>query len=168
MRSPLANVVRQMSAPTKTYDVLIVGCGPVGATLANLLRQRGHSVAIFDRDEEVFAAPRAMAIDPESCRIFQWLGVQQRLEIEDARPAARHIFVDPQRKPLLELYFTDAEERFGYSPAGLRFHQPSLERFLRDDFAKDAGIDAFLGYEVLEVDGEGPMAQLKARAQLRI
>jgi len=85
--------------------VLIVGCGPVGATLANILRLKGYSVAIFDRDHDVFVAPRAMQLDAESCRIFQSIGIQERLEVEDAQPANRHIFVNEEREPLLELYF---------------------------------------------------------------
>ena len=45
------------------YDVLIVGCGPSGAVLANLLKDKGYKVAIFDRDKEIFHAPRAMRLD---------------------------------------------------------------------------------------------------------
>ena len=37
------------------YDVLIVGCGPSGATLANLLRQYGYKVAIFDAGQNAAA-----------------------------------------------------------------------------------------------------------------
>jgi 3-(3-hydroxy-phenyl)propionate hydroxylase len=145
----------------KHYDVLIVGCGPVGATLANFLRLKGYRAAIFDRDKAVFRAPRAMQIDAESCRIFQELGIQQRLEGVDARPANRHVFVDGNRKPLMELKSDIVEGPLGY-PAGTRFHQPALERLLREDFELGDEIDAYYGYEVLEVDGEGETATLKA------
>lgn len=144
------------------YDVLIVGCGPCGATLANLLRIQGHSVAIFDRDTDVFVAPRAMAIDPESCRIFQTAGVQARLEEADARPFVTHYFVDDDRKELLKVNFGEVEGVYGYEAAGMRFHQPSLERFLRDDFAVGTGVDAYLGYDVISVDGKGDKASLIA------
>lgn len=145
------------------YDLLIVGCGPSGATLANLMRERGYSVAIFDRDKEIFLAPRAMMLDNESCRIFQEMGIQQKLEIKDARPHAWHRFVGANRELLMELKIDWDAAGFGYRGMGTMFHQPALERMLREDFEKGAGVDSYLGYEVIEVDGSGEMASLKAR-----
>lgn len=148
----------------KHYDVLIVGCGPSGATLANILRHKGHSIAIFDRDKDVFIAPRAMTIDGESCRIFQSIDVQDRLAKDDARPYLLHYFVDKSRNILCQFKFGDREGVDGYPAAGVRFHQPALEKFLRDDFSKGSNIvDAFYGYEVVDVNGEGPQAQLVAK-----
>ena len=150
----------------RKFDVLIVGCGPVGATLANLLRMKGFQVAIFDRDKQIFEAPRAMQIDAESCRTFQQLGIQARLEGDDGRPAIHHVFVNEKRKILMALDFSDIAGNNGHPAAGLRFHQPALERLLREDFEKtDKGpkVESFLGYEVLEVDGEGDAATLKAK-----
>ena len=109
-----------MKSDEQIYDVLIAGCGPTGATLANILRLSGHRVAIFDRDKAIFSAPRAMQIDAESARVFQSIGVQQRLGIEDARPAVHHAFVDEKRNPLLELAFDVVDEEQGCSP------QPAL------------------------------------------
>ena len=57
-----------------TYDVAIVGCGPVGATLANYFRMYGHSVAIIERYKDVFPFPRAGGVDDETVRNFQTLG----------------------------------------------------------------------------------------------
>ncbi|MEP3050861.1 MAG: FAD-dependent monooxygenase [Erythrobacter sp.] len=145
------------------YDVLIVGCGPSGATLANILRKKGHKVAIFDRDKEIFVAPRAMTIDGESCRIFQSIDIQKRMEEYDARPYVHHIFVGEKRELLCEFRFGDREGNLGYPAAGVRFHQPALEQFLRDDFSLGTGVDPFLGYEVIEVDGTGDQARLSAK-----
>lgn len=145
------------------YDLLIVGCGPVGATLANLMRENGYSVAIFDRDTEIFKAPRAMMLDHESCRIFQELGIQQRLEINDASYDFSHQFTGPNREVLMEIDTSLVEAPFGYPGMGATFYQPNLERFLRDDFEKGDGVDAFMGFEVVEINGSGPVATLKAK-----
>lgn len=145
------------------YDILIVGCGPVGATLANLLRQKGHSVAIFDRDKEIFLAPRAMMLDHESCRIYQEMGIQQKLDVDDARPQAWHRFVGANRELLMELRVDQDVGGLGYPGMGTMFHQPALESMLREDFEKGVGVDSYLGYEVVEVDGSGDMASLKAK-----
>jgi len=151
----------------KDYDVLIVGCGPVGATMANQLRQKGYSVAIFDRDTGVFHCPRAMMLDPESCRIYQEMDIMERLAEKDARPAIKHFLVNTKRKPLMELNFEDHVGDYGYKGMGMMFHQPSLERMLRADFNSnsnpDGKVDTFFGYEVIEIDGELDKATLKAR-----
>ena len=62
------------------HDVIVVGLGPVGATLANLLAAEGFDVLALDRDAAMFDKPRAIAIDQESLRVLQAVGVAQRLE----------------------------------------------------------------------------------------
>ena len=39
-----------MNTPTQSYDVIIVGLGPTGLTLANCLGQRGHKVLVLQRN----------------------------------------------------------------------------------------------------------------------
>ena len=49
--------------------------GPTGATLANLLANRGLSVAIFEKQSKPYALPRAVHFDGEVMRIFQSIGL---------------------------------------------------------------------------------------------
>ena len=46
---------------TPTYEVAIIGLGPVGATLANLLGQMGVCVVALESSEEISLLPRAVA-----------------------------------------------------------------------------------------------------------
>lgn len=62
------------------YDISIVGCGPVGATLANLLGDFGYSVAIFEKEIDIYREPRAIHIDDEVIRIFQAVGILEELK----------------------------------------------------------------------------------------
>lgn len=55
-------------------DVLLVGLGPVGAALANLLGKFGVDVQVIDRATEIFKAPRAIALDNEALRVLQMCG----------------------------------------------------------------------------------------------
>ena len=48
------------------WDVAIVGCGPAGATLANLLGQYGLSVLMLEREAEIYPLPRAIHLDRKS------------------------------------------------------------------------------------------------------
>ena len=57
-----------MEALPPAVDVLVVCCGPVGATVANLLARHGVKVMVVDRSTEVFMAPRAIALDNEALR----------------------------------------------------------------------------------------------------
>ncbi|MGF6959600.1 flavin-dependent dehydrogenase [Paraburkholderia youngii] len=42
------------------YDVAVIGLGPTGATLANLLAIEGLRVLVLERDKDIFALPRAV------------------------------------------------------------------------------------------------------------
>src|SRR6476469_3420190 len=62
------------TAPFDT-DVLILGAGPVGLTLANLLGGYGISTVLADAGEKLIDYPRGVGLDDESLRTFQTAGV---------------------------------------------------------------------------------------------
>ncbi len=47
-------------AQTQLFDVAIVGYGPTGATLANLLAKCDLSVVVIERNEVMYHLPRAV------------------------------------------------------------------------------------------------------------
>ena len=57
------------------FDVAIVGYGPTGATLANLLALAGLSVVVLERETAAYHLPRAVHFDDEVMRILQTIGV---------------------------------------------------------------------------------------------
>ena len=58
-------------------DVLIVGAGPIGLTLANLLGRRGVSVIVAEKQPAPYALPRAIHFDGEAMRVFQAAGLAE-------------------------------------------------------------------------------------------
>ncbi|WP_397458505.1 FAD-dependent oxidoreductase [Pseudomonas asplenii] len=56
-------------------DVLVVGAGPTGSTLALDLARRGVSVRIIDRNAHGFPGSRAKGIQPRSLELLEDLGV---------------------------------------------------------------------------------------------
>ena len=59
----------------ETFDVVIVGYGPVGQMAAILLGQKGYRVSVFERWPQIYGLPRAAVYDDETARIFQAAGV---------------------------------------------------------------------------------------------
>ncbi len=53
-----------------TFDVIIVGYGPVGQMMAILLGQKGYHVGVFERWPNLYPRPRAVHYDDEIARIF--------------------------------------------------------------------------------------------------
>ena len=43
--------------------MLPIGLGPVGATLANFLGQKGHRVLVIEKSDAAHTNPRAIALD---------------------------------------------------------------------------------------------------------
>lgn len=51
-------------------DVVVVGCGPVGAVSALLLRSMGMRCIVIEKDPEVCKYPRAVALDGDAARML--------------------------------------------------------------------------------------------------
>jgi len=70
-------ITTQTGSDTQPFDtdVLIVGAGPVGLTLANLLGGYGIDTVLADAGEKLIDYPRGVGLDDESLRTFQTAGV---------------------------------------------------------------------------------------------
>ena len=129
-----------------SVDVVIVGCGPVGAATAVLLAHRGLTVTVVERETDIYHLPRAVNMDEEVRRVFQNLGLEQRLApLLTAVPGAE--FVDAERNHLVGWEMPNGHiGPLGY-PRMSMYHQPSLDRFLRA-VAAERGVEIVLGHEV--------------------
>lgn len=56
-------------------NVLIVGSGPTGMTMALALAKFGISSILIDRRETIYGEPRAHALNPRTLEIFDALGI---------------------------------------------------------------------------------------------
>ena len=97
-----------MTDQTK-YDVAIVGYGPVGVTAANLLGQMGLTVVVIERDPDIYARARAISTDEEVLRIWQQVGLADRLNA-DMQPGCGASFVDAKGEPFVKLYEEEREQ----------------------------------------------------------
>ena len=83
------------------YDVAVIGYGPTGATAANLLGQLGLESVVIERDPDVYGRARAISTDEEVMRIWQSVGLADRLQ-RDMLPDRPLTFVDADGVPFID------------------------------------------------------------------
>jgi 3-(3-hydroxy-phenyl)propionate hydroxylase len=115
--------------PSFDCDVLVVGLGPTGDTLAALAKLHGLSVIAIDRERAVYPLPRAAVFDHEIMRIFQMVGVSERIA-PLCRVPTRYQFLTSKREVLLD-FPVEPTGPFGWSET-YALHQPAVEQVLRD------------------------------------
>ncbi|MFZ9626830.1 MAG: bifunctional 3-(3-hydroxy-phenyl)propionate/3-hydroxycinnamic acid hydroxylase [Burkholderiaceae bacterium] len=111
------------------HDVLIIGLGPTGATLANLLGAMGLDTVVIDREPGFLDLPRAVHFDGEVMRVFQNMGLAAALE-PHLRPSSGMQYVNAQGLLMLERKPATTQGPQGWATNYL-FHQPDLEGALR-------------------------------------
>nr|WP_321813672.1 MULTISPECIES: bifunctional 3-(3-hydroxy-phenyl)propionate/3-hydroxycinnamic acid hydroxylase [unclassified Paraburkholderia] len=148
-------------AANNHYEVLVAGFGPSGAVAAGLLGQRGRKVLCVDRAREVYDKPRAIAVDHEIMRVFQGLGVVERIaEHVAVFPPSEFYGVDGQ---LIKRIDTVAKPwPLGYMPT-MVFTQPPVEAALREHACAYESVEVALGTELVsfEETAQGVSVQLK-------
>jgi 3-(3-hydroxy-phenyl)propionate hydroxylase len=114
-------------ALTSHYPVIIVGAGPTGLTLANLLGEYGVRCLLVERNTTTVKEPRAVSIDDESLRTLQSAGVIEAV-LPDVVAGYGSIYYTAGRVPFAKVEPTDIP--YGY-PRRNAFRQPKLEEQLR-------------------------------------
>ncbi len=130
------------------FDLLVVGMGPTGATLAGLAARRGLRVVAVERDAALFPLPRAVQCDHEVLRILQELGCADEV-LDDCIINAGMDFLAADRQVLLS-FSVPGEAPTGW-PTSVFFHQPTFEAVLRRTVAA-LGVDVRLGCGVATLD----------------
>lgn len=155
-----------------TYDVAIVGYGPVGATFANLLSKYGLRIAVVEQAADIYDKPRAITIDHEVLRVLQACGLAEAMEKGIApHPGTHYLGVD---REVIKIFDPMPEPYpLGWVPTATMV-QPDVERALRAKLAGYEAADVFLsaratGFEQdeggvsLTMEQTGAMRTLRAR-----
>ena len=141
------------------FDVVVVGLGPTGATLTNLLGLCGLRVLAVERFKEPYALPRAVHFDDEVMRAFQTVGVAGEIA-NIVRVNVGMRFVDADGELLLDWPRPRDLGPQGWH-ASYRFHQPELERILRNALRDRENVTVRAGCDVLGVSGNPDHAELE-------
>ena len=136
----------EAASSNQTYDVAIVGFGPVGATLAGLLGRRGRGVAVFDKSAEIFPLPRAIGLDHEALRVLQAIARVDDL-LPHTAPYRPSVYLGCDLQPILRFDIGPPPFPLGWRP-NYTFNQPKLEAWLREKVTSMPTVDVKLGAEV--------------------
>ena len=145
------------------YDVAILGYGPTGATLANLLAAQGASVVVIDREAAAYHLPRAVHFDDEVMRVFQTVGIADDL-LKKVRVNPGMKFVDDDNNLLLDWPRPQEITAHGWN-ASYRLHQPDLEGLLRDKLMREATADIKTGLNVTSLAEGGEYVTMSGMGQ---
>lgn len=140
------------------HDVVIVGLGPTGATLANILGEYGLDVVVLEREASVYPLPRAVHFDDEAMRVFQSIGLADAIG-RDARVNVGTKFVDSNMDLMLDWSRPQEIGPLGWHPS-YRFHQPDLEAELNRGIAARSNVTVTRSAEVSEVVDEGSQVRV--------
>ncbi|MFT4013919.1 MAG: bifunctional 3-(3-hydroxy-phenyl)propionate/3-hydroxycinnamic acid hydroxylase [Paracoccus sp. (in: a-proteobacteria)] len=134
-------------------QVLIIGAGPVGLTLANYLGTYGIRTLVVEALPDLIDYPRAIGIDDEAMRTMQGIGLAGLIE--------------PHTTPLHWMKFLTAKGRvwaslepktdeFGWSRRNA-FIQPQADRICYEGLARFPNVEVRFGttFERLEQDAQG-------------
>jgi 3-(3-hydroxy-phenyl)propionate hydroxylase len=147
---------------TYDCDVLIVGAGPVGATFAGLLADEGLSVVVCEKSDAIYPLPRAAHLDHEAMRIFQRLGVIERI-LPHTRATNVYEFRTADGQVLLRFDNPPGPASSGW-PASNMIHQPAIEMALRDKLQDSPNVTLNIPWQFasLKQDADGVTARFDA------
>jgi 2-polyprenyl-6-methoxyphenol hydroxylase-like FAD-dependent oxidoreductase len=138
---------------SSSYDVAVVGYGPVGQAIAALLGRAGHRVAVFETFAEIYPLPRAVHFDHEIMRLCQELGVAEQIS-DDLTPLNEYHWFGADGDPIFTIN-TPTPSISGWEPDYM-FFQPRLEAALDRAARAFETVEVHRGYsaeELVAVEG---------------
>ena len=142
-------------------EVAIVGAGPTGLTLANLLGQRGIATLLVERNPSTVPEPRAVSIDDETLRTMQGAGLVDAVLADVAQDYGLHYFgVDGRVFAKVE----PSTREYGY-PRRNAFSQPLFEATLREGLRRFSSVTTRFGWRCESVVESATGVELVLRSE---
>jgi 2-polyprenyl-6-methoxyphenol hydroxylase-like FAD-dependent oxidoreductase len=144
-------------------DVLIVGAGPTGLTLATALAVRGIRATVVDRQAAGANTSRAAVVHARTLEVLEQIGVVDRLVSLGIR--AHRFTIRDRDRVLVLVRFDDLPTRYPYT---LMISQAVTEAVLLERFTELGG-QVLRGRAVMDLaqDDQGVTATMEDGAQLR-
>src|SRR6516225_8773818 len=140
-----------------SLDTIIVGAGPVGLTLANLLGGRGVRVLVVEARETLIDYPRGVGMDDESLRAFQAAGVIDEV-LPHTTPDQAIIFLDGRGRELARFAATTRE--LGW-PRRSGFIQPLVDLVLLEGLNRFANVEVRWATTLVGYEDDGHLVRVR-------
>lgn len=144
---------------TLDTEVLIIGGGPVGLTLANLLGVRGTSAIVLEARSELIDYPRGVGLDDESIRSLATAGLWEQIE---PYTVPHHVVRFVNGKGQVLATNDPRTQEFGY----VRKHgfiQPLVDKELAAGLDRFTGTELRFGHEVVDLVEEADHVRVTAQ-----
>lgn len=148
-----------MSARVHDPQVLIVGAGPCGLTLANYLGTYGVKTLLLEREQVLPSLPRAVGLDDESLRSFQAIGLAEEIIRSVIQNVPLRLF-DSKRRCFADIRPSTRE--FGWFRRNV-FMQPIAEECLRHGLDRFPDVEFLPGHEVVALEDHGDSVTVSAK-----
>lgn len=138
-----------MTTPAIDIDteVLIVGAGPAGLMLANLMGLYGHDVTVLEQLPELIDYPRGVGIDDESLRTVQTAGLSETVL---PHTTAQHIMRLVNGRGKVIMTNEPKADEFGW-PRKSGFVQPLVDKALHDGLERFHNVSIKFNHRVIDV-----------------
>lgn len=134
--------------PATHHAVIVVGSGPIGLTLANLLGVAGVDTLVVERNATTVQEPRAVSIDDESLRTLQAAGVVETV-MSEIVPGYGSYYYSPGGNCFARVEPTG--EPYGF-PRRNAFRQPVLEDQLRGALGRFPKLATLFGWQLVRYE----------------
>ncbi|WP_191413633.1 bifunctional 3-(3-hydroxy-phenyl)propionate/3-hydroxycinnamic acid hydroxylase [Salinibacterium sp. ZJ450] len=147
-----------VSSPQLSTDVAIIGAGPAGLSLANLLGRYGVRATLLEARDTLIDFPRGVGLDDESLRSMQAMKLTDAV-LPHTTPQHVMRMVNGRGRVMVEI--RPGTDEFGWSRRN-GFLQPLVDRALYEGLARYEHIDVRFGHTVETLDDRGDHVMVTA------